>query len=209
VKRLLFIFILFLLPAAVSHAQFREESQSRTRAMPVGAADETVTGVLSFSDIGDTVAVGTEPSGLTKVLYLTGATAGFALFDYVCFNLVRTSGTMLPAYRVVQVLVQAGISWFLYRQVGLPTAIAFNVVWWTWGADAVYYGYAEMFNASGHWERRGSFQRSIMENHCTWAWWTPVGVARGMDNTEVIAGDTLVAQSLFGAALALTLTLSF
>ena len=147
------------------------------------------------------------PAG-TKLLYLGGAVLGFSLFDYVGFNLVRYSDA-LPAYRVLQTLVQAGITWFLYEQVGLPTAIAFNVIWWSWGADVAYYGWTELFNAGGTWERRGAFQKQIMENHCTWAWWTAVGVARGMKRDEVIAGDTLVAQSLIGAALAVTITLTF
>lgn len=142
-----------------------------------------------------------------KVLYLAAATAAFAMFDYICFNLVRVNGAALRIYRLVQVLVQLGITWLLYGAVGLPTAIAYNVVWWTWGADAVYYAYTALFNAGGHWERRGAFTKNILGNRCTWAWWTPVGIARGMSKTTPIRGGVILAQSLLGVLLALALVL--
>lgn len=144
-----------------------------------------------------------------KLLYLTGASLGFALFDYVGYNLVRGNPTTTPIYRVIQALVHAGVTWLLYEQVGLPTAIGFNLIWWTWGLDATFYGYTELFNIGGSWQGRGVWQRDIMNNNCTWASWTPVGIARGMDAEKAIAGNTLVAQSLLGVVTALTVTLTF
>lgn len=144
-----------------------------------------------------------------KLVYLTGASVVYAGVDYLGYNLTNRNPTALKVYRVFQVLMQAGISWFLYEQLGLPTAIGFNLIWWTFGDDILYYGYANVLNPGGKWESRGAFTHSVMGNHCTWAYWTPLGLLRGMDNKKVIAGNTLVAQSIIGAALAITITISF
>ena len=183
-----------LLPASAARAQFREDSREKVQDASSERIEETV--------------ADNPPSDGKKMLYLAGSALGFGLFDYVGFNLARGTSA-LPLYRAIQALVQIGITWFLYEAVGLPTAIGFNLIWWSWGADVIYYGYTELFNAGGKWERRGAFEQQIMGNHCTWAWWTPVGIAQGMDRNKVITGDTLVAQSLVGAVLAFTITLSF
>jgi len=157
----------------------------------------------------DSVDLSIEAGTGEKLLYLTGSALSFALFDYVGFNLVRDDPVKTAIYRVVQALVHAGVTWFLYEQVGLPTAIGFNVLWWTWGLDAIYYGYTELFDVGGSWRGRGVFQSDIMNNNCTWASWTPVGMAQGMDPDKKLAGDALVAQSIIGAVLAVTITVSF
>ncbi len=144
-----------------------------------------------------------------KLLWLGGATMTYALFDYVGYNLVRGNDGATAFYRVIQSLVQAGITWLLYEKLGLPTAAAFNLLWWTWGVDALFYGYTEAFNVGGSWLGRGIFQSHIMDNNCSWASWTPVGMARGMDSSKPIAGDTLVAQFLIGAASAITISITF
>lgn len=143
-----------------------------------------------------------------KVMWLAGATVAYSLFDYVGFNLARDHDTALPIYRVTQALVQIGLTWLLYDQVGLPTAVAFNLVWWTWGMDALFYGYTELFNVGGDWLGRGVFRKNILDNKCRWAAWTPVGMVRGMDSRKPIAGDTLIAQVLLGAGLALSITIT-
>lgn len=154
-------------------------------------------------------AVDAQPPAGEKLLWLAGASAAFSLFDYVGFNMARTDDGSLKLYRVVQVLVQAGLTWLLHETAGLGTAVAFNLVWWTWGMDALYYVYTDMFNAGGHWEKRGAFERAILGNQCTWAWWTPIGISRGMDNKRPIAGDALMAQVAIGAAAAITITVTF
>ncbi|MCZ7554817.1 MAG: hypothetical protein M5R41_00260 [Bacteroidia bacterium] len=149
------------------------------------------------------------PDATEKLLWLTGATLSYAMFDYVGFNLVRDNSSALPFFRVIQALVQAGITWILYEKLGLPTATAFNLVWWTWGTDAMFYGYTELFNVGGSWKGRGVFRSDILDNNCKWASWTPVGMLRGMDSSRPIAGDTLLAQFLVGAAAAVTITVTF
>jgi hypothetical protein len=144
-----------------------------------------------------------------KLMYLGIATLSMSLFDYVGFNLVRDTRTPKTIYRALQVVMQAGITWLLHEDLGLPTAVAFNLISWTWGMDALFYGYTELFNVGGGWSGRGAFRKDIMQNNCTWASWTPVGIAHGMDNSKPIAGDTLVAQFLLGAVAAITVTITF
>jgi hypothetical protein len=149
------------------------------------------------------------PSRLEKTAWLLGASVLFAGFDYVGYNLTRNHPTALKVYRALQVLTQSAISWLLYDQMGLPTAIGFNVIWWTFGTDFIYFGFAELVNPGHPWESRGDLGRGVMSNHCTWAYWTPIGIARGMRRNDPIAGNTLVAQALTGLALAFTITLTF
>jgi len=143
-----------------------------------------------------------------KVLYLTGASLLYSGIDYFGYNATKKNSTTLIFYRIFQVAMQGAISWFLYDQLGLPTAIGFNLIWWTFGDDLLYYGYAELVNPGGAWESRGALRSNVMNNHTTWAYWTPIGMARGIKR-EPIAGDALVAQALMGAAIALTITLTF
>ncbi|MBE0644864.1 MAG: hypothetical protein IH600_12340 [Bacteroidetes bacterium] len=202
--RIALIILIVMLAAQSLCAQYRE-----TSGLPLSASSLAATGMDEDSLRSVAMVEHAEAGAVEKVLYLTGATLGFALFDYIGYNLVRDDKTAMPYYRVLQGLVQLGISWFLYEQVGLPTAIGFNLIWWTWGADAIFYGYTELFNVGGSWRGRGVFEGDIMNNNCTWASWTPVGITRGMDPEKKIAGNTLVAQSLVGAALAVTITLRF
>ena len=149
------------------------------------------------------------PGALEKTAWLLGASVLFAGFDYVGFNATRQNPNALKVYRVLQVLAQTAISWVLYDQVGLPTAIGFNLIWWTFGDDFLYYGFAELINPGHPWESRGDLGRGVMSNQCRWAYWTPIGIARGMRRDDPIAGNTLVAQALTGLALAFTITLTF
>ncbi len=147
---------------------------------------------------------------LTKLAWLFGSSAAFALFDYVGFNYTAsTDKSMLPLYRALQASVQTGIVYYLFKNISLGTAAGFTVIWWTFGDDFLYYGYAELFNPGPPWESRGNMNINVFGNHCTWAYWTPIGIARGVKRNKVIAGDTLLAQALAGAALGVTFTVSF
>lgn len=149
------------------------------------------------------------PTSLEKVMYLAGASLLYAGIDFVGYNLSKGNGRTLLGYRIFQLLMQAGITCALYELCGLPTAASFNLLWWSFGLDILYYGYAEAVNAGGDWERRGNFRANVMGNKATWAYWTPVGISRGMKRSEPIAGSTLVAQSLVGLGIALTITIAF
>ncbi len=149
------------------------------------------------------------PNILEKSLYLTGASVLFAGVDYIGFNLTRDKPTYRLIYRVIQVAVQSAITWFLYEKLGLPTAIGFNLIWWTFGDDFIFYGYTELFNVGGDWYGRGILSEHILKNRVDWAYWTPLGIMRGMKRNQPIAGDALLAQSIIGACLAFTITIEF
>jgi hypothetical protein len=150
-----------------------------------------------------------KPAILTKLLYLGGASLLYSGIDYVGFNATNRNPTALGIYRVCQVLMQGAITWFLYEKLGLSTAIGFNLIWWTFGDDFLYYTYAEAVNPGAPWESRGAMKASIFGNQCYWAYWTPVGLSRGASRHKVIAGDTLLAQTLIGAVLGISITIAF
>ncbi|MBR9975905.1 MAG: hypothetical protein KFF77_10025 [Bacteroidetes bacterium] len=207
--RLFLVFISLALLASVLglQAQYREERDGRP--VPAGVEWTAVDKTWTPAE-WDSAAV-TAPDEQDRLLYLGGAAMGLALFDYVGYNLARASGDhgSLVVYRVLQGLAQLAVSWMLYEKLGLPSAIGFNVLWWTWGLDAIFYGYTELFNVGGSWSGRGAFASDILGNNCYWASWTPVGLAQGADPSKKIAGDTIIAQSIIGAILAVTLTVHF
>jgi hypothetical protein len=143
-----------------------------------------------------------------KALYLIGASAAFSTIDYFGYNLTKNEQGVAPVtYRVFQVLVQAGLTYFLYEKCGLPTSIAFNLIWWTFGNDFTYYGISELVPAGGQFEGRGtwgSFARSGGPGH---AYWTPVGLLRGFQRGEKIPADTMIAQSIIGAVIGMSITI--
>ena len=132
-----------------------------------------------------------------KLLWLGGASVAFSLFDYVGYNATMNEHGIAPVgYRVAQAAVQIGLSYLLYEKFGLPTAIAFNLIWWTWGCDLMYYQFGRVLPP---------YDQLSPNKQVTWASWTPVGLVRG--GKEPIAHNTLIAQSLVGLTLAITITL--
>jgi hypothetical protein len=149
------------------------------------------------------------PGAGEKLLWLGGAAVAFAGFDYVGFNLTRSSPGWLKVYRVCQVLAQSAITYLLYERLGLSTAVSFNVLWWTFCCDFLYYGYAELFNPGHPWESRGDMRGGVFENDATWAYWTPLGIMRGMKRDKGLPGESLVGQALFGLTLGVSITIAF
>ncbi len=198
---------LFLVPATLqAQESFRIVVANHTRSPGTDPSPLFRAGNLQNDE-----ALDLEHSSLEKVGYLLGASVAFSLFDYVGYNASKGSdGLAPPAYRVLQLAVQGGLTYFLYEECGLPTAIGFNLIWWTFGDDLLYYGWAELLNPGGLWEGRGALDRAVLKHGAGHAYWTPVGIARGFrrDGSR-ISGDTLVAQSLVGAALAITITVTW
>ncbi len=143
------------------------------------------------------------PNKLEKLGYVAGAGLTFSLLDYVGFSLVRGNNSAPGWYRVAEGTVQAAISYFLYKECGLSSAISFNLIWWTWGLDLAWYGWSYVLNpaSDGHWENRswsGLYGRQI-----TWAGWTPIGLLRPQGSP--IARDALYWQSIIGFAISVTI----
>ena len=140
---------------------------------------------------------------LEKAAYVVGASLAFSLFDYVGFSLIRQEPEPHTAYRILQVAVQSAITYFLYKQCGLPSAISFNVIWWTWGDDLAYNGWAYLFNPTPYppWENRTI--NGLQENAITWAGWTPIGLTRKQGTR--IPKDVLIPQAIVGFSISMAI----
>jgi hypothetical protein len=138
---------------------------------------------------------------ITRIGYVTGATLLFSLADYIGFNVMQPIPKLPVWYRPTQFLLQCAITYFLYEKLGLSSAIAFNVIWWTWGADLSFYGWIDAFNEGGTWG--GRTRNELYEHHITWADWTPVGLLR--PSGANIANSTLYGQAAGGFAIALSI----
>jgi hypothetical protein len=131
----------------------------------------------------------------------------YALGDYIGYNLTRHDTRQLRRYRIGQVCMQmvlTGLTWFA---ASWATALAFNLIWWTFGEDILYYAFAAILNPGGRWESRGNFRKNILGNRCTWAFWTPAGMMRGMNRAACIPARVLIPQAIAGLFLAVILTL--
>ncbi len=146
-----------------------------------------------------------KPSPWEKAAWVAGSTVALGLYDYVGYNLTYDDPTALGIYRVSFILVQAGVTYLLYEKFGLPSAIAVNLIWWTFGVDMVFYGISEISPLGGRFSGPGSWQEDS-QNGVKHAGWTPVGLIRGGGR---IPRDTIVAQSIIGAAIGIGITISF
>ena len=148
-----------------------------------------------------------EAPGLDKterLLYLSGAVVGFSVFDYIGFNATKGDRGSLIAYRVVQTAVQGLITWFLVEKCGWRTALSFNIIWWTFGMDFLYYGIAEseVLRLDKSWEGKGILKQAVMDNGAQHAWWTPAGLVQP---GRPVSGQTLILQSLIGLSVSIAI----
>jgi len=132
-----------------------------------------------------------EKSWLGKKVYMLGGVVAFSAFDYMVYNQMNGNKTSLAVYRIAQLLVQAGITKILVDEVGWPEAIGFNVIWWTWGADLLYYQWGRILPP---------YDQLTHDKQVTWASWTPVGLLKG--GKRPIAHGALLAQATIGLLLA-------
>lgn len=152
----------------------------------------------------------TAPSGraqdsarLQRYEYVIGASLAYSFLDYVGFNLdVNIHHNTVWIYRGLQTLTQAAISYFLYKTCGLNSAIAFNVIWWSWGDDLGFYGYQLGINMGSPWPNR-TYRNDLRDNQITWAGWTPIGLLRPQGSR--IPRDALYGQAAVGFTVALGL----
>jgi len=149
-----------------------------------------------------------EKDNAEKALYLIGASAAFSTIDYLGYNLSKNDqGTAPVSYRIIQGLLQAGITYFLYEKCGLPTSIAFNLIWWTFGNDFLYYGISELVPPGGQFEGRGTWGSFARQGGPGHAYWTPVGILRGYQRGEKIPANTMAAQAIIGAVIGMSITI--
>lgn len=144
-----------------------------------------------------------------KLAWFVGASVAYAGIDYFGYNLSRHDAAQLAGYRILQLMMHGALTWMLAHFVDIPTAAGWNIAWWTFNMDILYYGFAEIFNPGPGWDSRGAFKAGVIDDNCNWAYWTPVGLVRGARKDRIIPGSTILAQALVGMTLALTVTLSF
>lgn len=142
-------------------------------------------------------------------ILLAGACFLYAGIDYVGYNSTRTSPRALRVYRVCQLGMQIGFTLLLLQYAGWASALGFNIIWWSFGLDFLYYVFSETVNAPRPWDRRGDFARGIMADACGWAYWTPIGIAHGMKRGRSIPARVLIVQAALGLMSACALMLAF
>ncbi len=145
---------------------------------------------------GDTIPI--QASKLERAEWVLGASAAFSIADYIGFGATREHPKALSVYRVVQVALQAGISYFLYQKFGLKETISFNLIWWSWCDDLGFYGIANLINPKPPFENRSW---NGLQSPITWAYWTPLGLTR--PRGSAIAEDALVIQAILGLSISI------
>ncbi|HZK75705.1 MAG TPA: hypothetical protein VFD13_02245 [Candidatus Kapabacteria bacterium] len=144
-----------------------------------------------------------DTSRLDRYAYVLGSSLVFSLVDYIGYNLLKKAhgeqGFKAPAsYRIAEGLSQAAITYFLYSVCGLKSAIAFNLIWWTWNDDFAYYEWEQLLDFFPWDHRSGSGLRFREYNS---AGWTPIGLTRPQGS--MIARSTLIAQAVIGFSISM------
>jgi hypothetical protein len=148
-----------------------------------------------------TVSMAQDSTRLERYEYVIGSSLAFSMFDYLGFNyLVRTVNTSPIVYHIIQGAVQAAISYFLYEQLGLTSAISFNLLWWSWCDDLAYFGWANVLN-SFSWEDRT--ENGFRFHQMASAGFTPIGLLRAPHS--YIARDALIAQAAVGLSVSMAI----
>jgi hypothetical protein len=149
---------------------------------------------------------GQDSTRLKRVEFVVGASLAYSLIDYVGFNLLKvahnsSAGYIPPVwYRFFQGAVQAAITYCLYKEFGIKSAIAFTLMWWTWVDDWGFYGWGNLLNPPYPWVDRAT---AYIPDALYGASWTPVGLVR--KNNKYIPSNTLVAQAVIGLSISIAI----
>lgn len=148
---------------------------------------------------------GSSTTSLEKTSYVVASSLVFSLSDYVAFNLLKKANHNddfhAPlSFRIAEGLMQAAITYFLYKECGLSSAFSFNLTWWTWGDDFAYYGWGQLLSWFP-WESRA--QSGLRFNSYNSAGWTPIGLTRPQGTW--IAKSTLIAQAVLGFSISMAI----
>jgi hypothetical protein len=141
---------------------------------------------------------------LERYELVIGSGLVFSLGDYIGFNLLKKAhgeqGFKTPLFfRIAEGITQAAITFFLYKECGLSSAISFNLIWWTWGDDFTYYEWEQLLGFFPWDHRSGSGLRFRKYDS---AGWMPIGLTRLQGS--MIARSTLIAQAVIGLSISMT-----
>jgi hypothetical protein len=127
----------------------------------------------------------------------------FSLYDYFGFHISHKKGwedfTPVNPYRISQFIVQVFITLFLLFLYGWFSALAFNILWWTWWADLLFYFWYDVLRIFGYPRKPGGFKEQVMGNKVTWAYWTPWGLLRIKHRDTVMTRKEIFIQAISGA----------
>jgi hypothetical protein len=125
----------------------------------------------------------------------------FALFDYIGYNLSLRKNWVnmkfVNPYRISQSIVQVLITSVLLFFVSWQSALGFNIIWWSWGCDILFYFFCASLNI---FKDRGNFTKQVIGNQVTWAWWTPYGLLF-TKKQDTVKWQKLILQAAIGLAL--------
>jgi hypothetical protein len=135
----------------------------------------------------------------------------FSLYDYFGFHISHKKGwedfTPLNPYRISQFIVQAVITIILYILYGWYSALAFNILWWTWWADLLFYFWYDFLRFFGYPRKPGGFKEQVSGNKVTWAYWTAWGLLRFKHNDTVMTRYAIFVQAGAGMIIVVLLYL--
>ena len=126
----------------------------------------------------------------------------FSLYDYFGFHFSHKKGwevfSMLNPYRVSQSIMQLIITLLLYYLSGWFSALAFNILWWTWWADLLFYFWYDTLRIFGYPRSPGGFREQVLGNKVTWAYWTAWGLLRFKHKDTLMKKHEIFIQAAAG-----------
>lgn len=146
-----------------------------------------------------------------EIISVAAAIIIFGLFDYFGFHISLRKGWadfgFINPYRIAQLFVQISLSLVLLMLFGWVAVISFNILWWTWWADLIFYFFYDTLRIFGYPRSPGGFKEQVMGNKVTWAFWTPLGLLKHKGKHNVITWKELFIQSIFGLIFVICLYL--
>lgn len=154
-------------------------------------SDSSIKPVPAFTSFFKVSESAKDRTKIERIGYVCGASLAFSLFDYIGYNLVRDDHNAVFYYRILETAIGSALTYFLYKECGINSAISFDLIWWTWGDDLGYYGWANLLKS-----RYGFKLQSV-----TWAGWTPIGLTR--KKNSIIDNATLTIQAMIGFSISI------
>ncbi len=147
---------------------------------------------------------------LKRYELVVGSGLAFSLVDYLGYNIFVTSDqtrtTAILALHLFNIAFGGAINYFLYKTCGLPSAISFDLIWWTWGLDLGFSGWGDVINPAYPWINRTESSLNTAHWHSNsidWAGWTPIGLLRKQGSP--IALSSLYAQAIVGFSISMAI----
>jgi hypothetical protein len=95
--------------------------------------------------------------------------------------------------------MQLLITAILFIYYGWFSALAFNILWWTWWADLLFYLWYDLLRIFGYPRKPGGFREQVLGNKVTWAYWTAWGFMRYKRKHTIMTWKEILLQSIAGA----------